>query len=68
MTEEKQVNRGGLIGDLIDYLIGPKTQVITKTRYTGGLKGRDLRYMEIVKSAENKVKMEKTREQQRKNR
>lgn len=68
VTETVETPRKGLIGKYLDKFIGPKKQVVNKTRYRGGIKGRELRYMEIVKSAENQVKMEKTREQQRKNR
>jgi len=65
VTEQVEVERNGLLGEWLDKLFGPKKEVVTKTRYTGGVKGRELRYMEIVKTAENKIKLEKTREQRR---
>jgi hypothetical protein len=66
--ETIEKNREGLIGHIVDKLVGPKTEAVTREKYFGGISGRELRYMQIVKAAENKVKMEKTREQQRQNR
>lgn len=65
-TETEKVGRDGLLGKYVDKLIGKKTVSKTETRFVGGIEARKLRYVKIVKAAENQFRLEKTRERRRK--
>lgn len=61
VTKTEEIERSGLLGGLVDKLIGSKTVTKTETEFEGGLSGREVKYIRIIKEAENEFKMKKQR-------